>query len=353
MRNRNQKSMQNQGREPGMGYQGYGYQGSGSQGSFQGEHRFSGSHPSQWQRPDYEQTQRPDYETSRYNEDFYGPRHLQAGTSGYGGRDMNVDNYSHRDNELDENRYPAGGSFQGDHQNDYRGNMNQSYGRERFGMTQSDYRGGDRFGMNQGNFDRNVSHGYDQGNYGNQDNRYGYQGNRTGGMTPTTTSMYRPGQFGQLGGPMGGYDQSKMSQSTMNEQQQRKQFRGPKGYTRSDERIKEDVSDCLGRLGDIDASDIEVAVKDGEVTLSGTIEQRYHKHAMEDAVDAVSGVKDVINNIRVKSQYGTDVSRDKAMESKSVDTKTPATFDAKAPDDRMSGANNGNRRSNIGTEKHS
>jgi hypothetical protein len=33
--------------------------------------------------------------------------------------------------------------------------------------------------------------------------------------------------------------------------------RGPKGYQRSDERIKEDICDCLTRDPDVDASEIE------------------------------------------------------------------------------------------------
>jgi BON domain len=46
--------------------------------------------------------------------------------------------------------------------------------------------------------------------------------------------------------------------------------RGPKGYQRADDRIREDVCERLAEDPDIDASDMEVTVKDGEVTLSGS-----------------------------------------------------------------------------------
>jgi osmotically-inducible protein OsmY len=75
--------------------------------------------------------------------------------------------------------------------------------------------------------------------------------------------------------------------------------RGPKGYRRSDERIKEDVSDRLAEHAYLDASDIEVAVKDGEVILSGTVTHRRDKRAAEDLAEDVSGVKNVQNNLRV------------------------------------------------------
>ena len=47
--------------------------------------------------------------------------------------------------------------------------------------------------------------------------------------------------------------------------------RGPKGYQRSDERVREIVSEALARDGELDASEIEVSVERGEVTLNGTV----------------------------------------------------------------------------------
>lgn len=76
--------------------------------------------------------------------------------------------------------------------------------------------------------------------------------------------------------------------------------RGPKGYTRSDDRIKEDVNDRLTDDGSLDATDIEVDVNDREVTLSGTVNSRFDKRRAEDLAESVSGVSHVQNNIRVR-----------------------------------------------------
>ncbi len=75
--------------------------------------------------------------------------------------------------------------------------------------------------------------------------------------------------------------------------------RGPKGYVRSDTRIEEDVHDRLTDDPALDATEIEVAVKNREVTLNGTVESRRDKRRAEDCVDSVSGVVHVQNNLRV------------------------------------------------------
>jgi osmotically-inducible protein OsmY len=78
--------------------------------------------------------------------------------------------------------------------------------------------------------------------------------------------------------------------------------RGPKGYRRSDERIRDDVNDRLTDDPHIDASDIEVTVSNREVTLSGTIATRFEKRHAEDIADSVSGVTHVQNNLRVQQE---------------------------------------------------
>lgn len=75
--------------------------------------------------------------------------------------------------------------------------------------------------------------------------------------------------------------------------------RGPKGYKRSDDRIKEDVSDRLYDDPYVDASDVDVAVSGGEVTLTGTVDSRDARRRAEDVAEGVSGVSYVQNNLRV------------------------------------------------------
>ena len=82
--------------------------------------------------------------------------------------------------------------------------------------------------------------------------------------------------------------------------------RGPAGYTRSDERIREDVNDKLTEDWRVDASAIEVGVASGEVTLDGTVPSREQKRRAEDLVDSLSGVKHVQNNLRVSETSSWD-----------------------------------------------
>jgi hypothetical protein len=74
---------------------------------------------------------------------------------------------------------------------------------------------------------------------------------------------------------------------------------GPQGYQRADERIKEEVCERLTWHGQIDASQIEVDVKEGEVTLRGQVEHKHTKRLAEDVVEKINGVKDVQNQLRV------------------------------------------------------
>ena len=80
--------------------------------------------------------------------------------------------------------------------------------------------------------------------------------------------------------------------------------RGPKGYTRSDERLKEDVSERLSDDLQVDASEIELDVREGTVTLTGTVDERWMKHHVEDLVHRCHGVKEVENRLRVGSRGG-------------------------------------------------
>jgi hypothetical protein len=75
--------------------------------------------------------------------------------------------------------------------------------------------------------------------------------------------------------------------------------KGPVGYSRSDERIYEDACEALYHDRHIDASNIEVLVKDKCVYLKGEVHDRETKRRAENCVERVSGVEDVQNQIRV------------------------------------------------------
>jgi osmotically-inducible protein OsmY len=75
--------------------------------------------------------------------------------------------------------------------------------------------------------------------------------------------------------------------------------RGPRGYRRSDERIREDICEQMCDNGELDASEIEILVVGGEVTLQGSVEHRHDKRLAEDLAEQVSGVREVNNQIRV------------------------------------------------------
>lgn len=71
--------------------------------------------------------------------------------------------------------------------------------------------------------------------------------------------------------------------------------RGPKGYKRSDENIFDDVCETLSLSPAVDASDIEVEVKDGIVFLKGSVADRETKRLSEYIIESIPGVDDVQN----------------------------------------------------------
>lgn len=102
--------------------------------------------------------------------------------------------------------------------------------------------------------------------------------------------------------------------------------RGPKGYRRSDDRIAEDVNEALSQDPDLDASDIEVKVENGAVTLTGTVSARQFKRMAEDIAERCSGVDDVHNQIRIQRQDDSDTTQAR--------TKTAAGGSQKNPENK-------------------
>jgi hypothetical protein len=202
--------------------------------------------------------QREDVERRPYQSDDYGRG------SGYGrsgdyerGGSWRQGGYGQQgDFERQEFGGRGGGRWQGG-----------DYGRGGRMAQMGDYeRGGDYERMNDPAWEARAGYGH----FGGTAQMGGTWGQRSGGGTTGTSTMR-----GQYTG------------------------RGPRGYQRSDDRIREDVCDVLTMHGEVDASDIEVQVSGGDVTLTGTVQDRQMKRMAEDAIESVSGVREIHNQLRV------------------------------------------------------
>jgi osmotically-inducible protein OsmY len=132
----------------------------------------------------------------------------------------------------------------------------------------------------------NPSYGYGDQNYGasQSGSRYGYGDQNFAGQAPDYFgSQYAPG---------------------MSDRSVSYRGKGPKGYERSDERLKEDISERLMHDAHIDASDIEIQCKGGVITLEGSISDRRAKHHAENIIESISGVKDIDNRLKISDASG-------------------------------------------------
>lgn len=116
------------------------------------------------------------------------------------------------------------------------------------------------------------------------------------------TDVDRGGRMGPAGGSGYGVQGSDMGMGMGARDEDRGPHwgKGPKGYKRSDERTRDDVCDAIAHQGHVDASDVEVKVTDGVVTLSGTVHRRHDKRRLEHIAEHCRGVHDVHNELRLK-----------------------------------------------------
>lgn len=100
-------------------------------------------------------------------------------------------------------------------------------------------------------------------------------------------------------------------------QHSRSFLRPPRAYKRSDELIRDEICKRLALTTEIDVTDVEVIVKDGEVTLKGVVDDRISKRIVEDITETTFGVRDVLNDLKVGSRlteqelYGTTKGKEK------------------------------------------
>ena len=149
---------------------------------------------------------------------------------------------------------------------------------------------------NQGQYGAGSFYG-NPGQMGNQ-GQYGYTG------YPGMANQGQMGQMGQMGnqGMYGAPGQMGQMPRTNIPTAGPHAGHGPQNYQRSDQRIKEDVSDRLTAHPHLDARGINVQVNNGEVTLTGTVDSRQDKREAENVADSVQGVKDVHNQLKVQPQ---------------------------------------------------
>lgn len=273
------------------------------------------------------------------DENRYGRQENQRYTQGRDwGRDEDMEREADRYGSYAggfENRQIAGASGRSDwRDNDYgRGRDWQSRGQysesdwgdrdfgDRFrGGEQRGYGGGRSYGggfytgesERGGQYGASQYRGYGGGRYG--DSQYGggeygqYGGSQYG--SEAGGDLYREREQGGAGGArfaaerVGYSGAGSISSQTGAGLSGSFRGRGPKGYQRSDERIREEVCECLTDDPMVDASNIEVQVKSGEITLTGTVNSRHEKRRAAEIIEDLSGVKDVHNNLRVASEQG-------------------------------------------------
>jgi len=198
--------------------------------------------------------------------------------SNLGGRNSS----SRKDWDYDRtSSYPSYGSSQSSGYNSY--GSNQYGSGQSYGSNQGSFYGGQRSGQ-LGGFGQNSGYGSSQ-NYGQEHGRNFGQGYNSSNYD----SQYGQGNYNQ--------GQSRYGSGSSYESHSGK---GPKGYKRSDERIKEEFSDLLTSHHEIDPSEVEIKVSGSEVTLTGTVESKHEKRLIEDLASQISGVGDVNNQLRVQ-----------------------------------------------------
>lgn len=215
---------------------------------------------------------------SRFNQSTYdqqrsySPRHADDHDSF--GQDRSRQDYGHDQNfnSRSQQDYDTQGYQDMDRE------MNQAWGNNEGRMNANMGRGQNR------NWEQGPSHSYDNMQGSQQYGQSNWDTNRSrsyGSENRYGNSEY-PSDYSQQTGEHYG--------------------KGPKGYRRSDERIREDICESLSHHGQIDASEVEVNVSEGVVTLSGTIDSRQAKRQMEEMIENHSGVQDLKNELKVESK---------------------------------------------------
>jgi len=151
-------------------------------------------------------------------------------------------------------------------------------------------------GSHTNRYDSGQSFGTNYGSSGSQ--RQGYSGS-----FGQNSGYGSSGNYGQEYGYNSGSHNQGQSRWGSGSSFESKAGRGPKGYRRSDERVKEEISDLLTSHHEVDPSEVEIKVSNCEVTLTGTVNSREEKRLIEDLVSQIQGVNDVTNQLHVQPSH--------------------------------------------------
>lgn len=255
------------------------------EGRYQGSRDYgSRQRPGRYEQDDTESRYRPE---DRYQADSYSFDEGQ-----YGGRDRdevrNQSNYGGQQNYSGRQRGSEYGTGYG-----REGDLGSGYGRR---YDPEDYGANQSYGGPSRSYD--VDSSWNRGQ--------NLSGHRNQGWQGSHRDSPRFGQGEYYGRPYGSEAQSYGRQSQFRQSRQSYSGYGPKGYRRSDERLQEEICETLTHHPGIDASEIEISVKNGEVTLSGSVDDRRAKRMIAEEVEEIWGVSDVTNQIRVKAQHDSD-----------------------------------------------
>jgi len=236
------------------------------------------------------------------------------------------ENDYNQNNEYDQNRgrkgsYNNGGNYsrasygnQYSQQNDW--NQDQNYNRNagNYGNEYSSNMGsGGGWGSSREDYDRrwnntggNSGNSFNSGSYGNSNMGRGY-GSRGRDYSNMNSGHGNRDWWDRTRDEVSswfGDDDAERRRNADRSTTGAHKGKGPKGYTRSDDRIREDVHDRLSDDPYVDASDIEIKIENGEVVLTGNVSDRDQKRRAEDIAESISGVRNVENRIRVKQEHG-------------------------------------------------
>jgi osmotically-inducible protein OsmY len=266
----------------------------------------------------------------RYGQSGYGQGSYGTGGSGRGGseqgdygRGRSEESYGSRSNygygggSGGRGQYGQGGqggrSWSEPYGEGQQYSSSGNYGGERSGFGE-DWNRQQRFGGSQGGQGYFTGESSGQG-YASQGYGYGGQQDYRGG-SGMSGGMGGMGGVGYAGQGYGYGSQGYGSQGYGSQGMGEHRGKGPKGYQRSDERLKEMVCERLREDPQIDPSEVTITVQGGKITLEGTVDSRQTKNSIEEIAEQC-GVQDVQNNLRVqRSQPGSQSSMETGKQGK-------------------------------------